>query len=62
MIRDYSADYLDSISKELIDLVSISSDEDNDKCSSVLKDIINFSNISYADKDDIVEIIKLYKK
>ena len=57
MLRDKSAAYLESISKELIQLVT-----EDDKCTSILKDIVDFSGLRFKDRDDMEEILSSYLK
>lgn len=52
LLRDRSAQYLDEIVPELIQLVT-----DDDKCTSAIKDIINFETIKFKDRDEIEDII-----
>ena len=52
LIRDRTSQYLDSIVPELIQLVT-----DDDKGTSVLKDILNFETIKFKDRDEIEEIV-----
>jgi dynein assembly factor 3 len=52
LLRDRSAQYLDEVVPELIQLVT-----DDDKCQSVIKDIINFETIKFKDRDEIEDVI-----
>lgn len=52
LIRDRTSQYLDSIVPELIQLVT-----DDDKGTSVIKDLINFETIKFKDRDEIEEIV-----
>ena len=55
MIRDKSAEYLENISKELIQLIT-----EDDRCKSVLKDIISFETLSFKDRDEMEDIVTTY--
>lgn len=52
LVRDRTSQYLDEIVPELIQLVT-----DDDKNTSVLKDLIDFETIKFKDRDEIEEII-----
>ena len=57
MLREKSAAYLEGIVKELIQLVT-----EDDKCTSVLKDMVDFSNLRFKDRDEMEEIFSSYLK
>ena len=52
LIRDRSANYLDEIVPELIKLVT-----DDERCESVIKEIIDFETIKFKDRDEIEDVI-----
>ena len=55
LIREKSASYLNSVLKELIQVIT-----EDSKCTSVLIDILNFSNLRFKDRDDIEDIFSSY--
>ena len=55
LIRDKTSQYLQDINRELIQLVT-----EDDKCSSVIKDLINFETLKFKDRDDIEDIFSSY--
>jgi hypothetical protein len=55
MIRDRSATYVEGLVKELIQLVT-----EDDKCTSVIKDMIHFDNIAFKEKDEMEDIFSSY--
>jgi dynein assembly factor 3, axonemal len=57
LIRDKSANYLENIVKELIMLVT-----EDDRCTSVLKEIVNFGLLPFKDRDEMEEIFSSYLK
>ena len=56
LIRDKTSAYLEETARELIALVT----EDEKKCKSVLKDVINFETLKFKDRDDLEEIFSSY--
>ena len=56
MIRDKTSAYLEEAARELIALVT----EDEKKCKSVLRDVINFETLKFKDRDDLEEIFSSY--
>ena len=56
LIREKTSQYLEEITRELIALVT----EDEKKCKSVLKEVINFETLKFKDRDDIEEIFSSY--
>ena len=57
LIRDKTANYLEGIVKELIQLVT-----EDDRCKSVIKSIIDFDQLPFKDRDEMEEIISTYLK
>jgi len=57
LIRDKSSEYLENISKELIQLIT-----EDDKCESVLKELVNFETLRYKERDDLEDIFSSYMK
>jgi dynein assembly factor 3 len=57
MIRDKTANYLENIVKELIQLVT-----EDDRCTSVIKPMINFDCLKFKERDEMEEIISTYLK
>lgn len=57
MIRDKTAEYLESRIKEYIQLVT-----EDDRCKSPLKSIVNFDNLRFKDRDDLEDIFSSYHK
>lgn len=57
MIRDKTAEYLESKVKELIQLVT-----EDDRCTSPLKDIISFSSLAFKERDEMEDIFSSYLK
>ena len=55
--RDKSSEYLENISKELIQLVT-----DDDKCESVIKELVNFETLRFKERDDLEEIFSTWMK
>lgn len=55
LIRDKSSQYLQGINKELIQLVT-----EDDKCTSVLQDLISFETLKFKDRDEIEDIFSSY--
>jgi dynein assembly factor 3 len=56
LIRDKTSAYLEDTARELIALVT----EDEKKCKSVLKEVVNFETLRYKDRDDLEEIFSSY--
>jgi dynein assembly factor 3, axonemal len=56
LIRDKTSAYLEETARELIALVT----EDEKKCKSVLKEVINFETLKFKDRDDLEEIFSSY--
>ena len=56
LIRDKTSAYLEEVTRELIALVT----EDEKKCKSVLKDIMNFETLKFKDRDILEEIFSSY--
>lgn len=57
LVRDKSAEYLETITKELIQLVT-----EDDKCESVLKDLVDFGGLKFKARDGIEDIFSSYLK
>jgi len=57
LIRDKSSEYLENISKELIQLIT-----EDDKCESVLKELVNFETLKFKERDDLEDIFSSYMK
>lgn len=57
MIRDKTAEYLESKVKELIQLVT-----EDDRCQSPLIDLVSFSGLRFKDRDEMEDIISSYLK
>jgi dynein assembly factor 3 len=57
LLRDKSAHYLEGITKELIQLLT-----DDDRCKSVIKEFVNFSNLAFKDRDEMEEVFVTYLK
>ena len=55
LIRDKSDAYLQSVIPELIQLVT-----EDDRCPSVLKDMIDFSSLKFKDRDELEQVISSY--
>ena len=55
LIRDKTSQYMQDINRELIQLVT-----EDDKCTSVIKDLINFETLKFKDRDDIEDIFSSY--
>jgi dynein assembly factor 3 len=51
LIRDKSANYLENIVKELIQLIT-----EDERCQSAVKQIINFDTLKFKDRDEMEEI------
>jgi len=57
LVRDKSAEYLETITKELIQLVT-----EDDKCESVLKELVDFGSLKFKERDGIEDIFSSYLK
>jgi len=57
MVRDKTAFYLDGIARELIQLVT-----EDERCRSVLRDLVNLDNLRFKDRDEMEEILVSYQK
>ena len=55
LLRDKTAQYLQGIARELIQLVT-----EDDKCPSVLKDLINFETMKFKERDELEDIFSSY--
>jgi len=51
LLRDKSAQWLEGIVHELIQLVT-----EDDKCASVIKDLINWDTLKFKDRDEIEDV------
>ena len=57
LIRDKTSSYLETTTKELIQLIT-----EDEKCTSVLKDLVNFDNLKFKERDEIEDIFSSYLK
>ena len=57
MIRDKTASYLESTINEMIQLVT-----EDTRCQSVLKELINFDNLTFKMRDDLEDIINSWRQ
>ena len=55
MIRDKTAAYLEGVTKELIQLVT-----EDYRCQSMLKDVINFDNLTFKARDEMEEVFQTW--
>ena len=55
LIRDKTASYLEEITPELIQLIT-----EDEKCKSVIKDLINFETLKYKERDEIEDIFSSF--
>ena len=54
-LRDRTDNYLQGVVNELIQLVT-----EDERCQSVLKDLVNFDELKFKDRDSIEEVISSY--
>ena len=57
LLRDKSSEYLENIAKELIQLIT-----EDDKCKSVIKELVNFETLRFKERDEIEDIFSTYYK
>lgn len=57
LLRDKSAEYLETTTKELIQLIT-----EDEKCASVIKELVNFETLKFKERDDIEDIFSSYYK
>ena len=55
LIRDKTNGYLQGIVNELIQLVT-----EDDRCQSVLKEIVNFNTLKFKERDDLEDVVSSY--
>jgi dynein assembly factor 3, axonemal len=57
LLRDKSAEYLENVTKELIQLIT-----EDDKCTSMIKELVNFETLKFKERDEIEDIFSSYYK
>lgn len=57
LLRDKTANYLESIVQELIQLVT-----EDDRCKSVLKEVVSLQYLEYEARDEMEDVLKTYLK
>lgn len=55
LIRDKTSQYLEEVTRELIQLVT-----EDDKCTSVIKDLINFETLKFKERDEMEDVFSSY--
>lgn len=55
LIRDRTQSYLEEVTKELIQLIT-----EDDKCASVIKEIIDLTNLKFKERDEIEDVFSSY--
>ena len=55
LVRDKTNAYLQGVVNELIQLVT-----EDDRCQSVLKDVVNFNTLKFKERDELEDVISSY--
>ena len=57
LLRDKSSEYLENTAKELIQLIT-----EDEKCTSVIKELVSFETLKFKERDEIEDVFSSYFK